>query len=242
MSVGVLAERSEHQPRLTRRLGGSGHVRSGVACGAARQSGSAVHHAVRKLCASPGLIAASGTRQSVYARHIRGIVFGGMDGILTTFALLAAAEGTSQTSSSLTLVIGFSTVLADALSMAAGEYLSSKAENELAGSQPDPSEPGPLEKGGAMFLAFTLFGSMPLIGYVISALASRSAGLAARSPSSFAISIVITACTLFGLGTLKSQFGAGIWWAAGLEVTGIGSVAASVAYFTAMLIDKVVGA
>lgn len=162
-----------------------------------------------------------------------------MDGILTTFALLAAAEGTTQTSTSLTLVIGISTVLADALSMAAGEYLSAKAENEL--EPPDPDEPGPLEKGGAMFLAFTMFGSMPLIGYVMSTVVSGSAGLAGSSPaSSFMLSIVITGGTLFALGAIKSQFGLGVWWRAGAEVAGIGGVAASVAYCTAQLVDKMI--
>ena len=50
-----------------------------------------------------------------------------MDGILTTFALLAAVAGSGGTSPALTLVIGISTVLADGLSMGAGEYLSAKA-------------------------------------------------------------------------------------------------------------------
>ena len=37
---------------------------------------------------------------------MRGIVFGGMDGILTTFALLAAVAGSGRTTPALTLVIG----------------------------------------------------------------------------------------------------------------------------------------
>jgi VIT1/CCC1 family predicted Fe2+/Mn2+ transporter len=171
------------------------------------------------------------------AKHIRGIVFGGMDGILTTFALLAAAAGSRHTSSSLTLVIGISTVVADALSMAAGEYLSAKAEAELDGPA-DDDEPSPIEKGGAMFVAFTLFGSMPLMAYIGSAIATSHTGIASDPQASFLLSIAITAATLFALGCLKTQFGVGIWWQAGMEVTGIGGAAASVAYFTAMVVDK----
>ena len=116
-----------------------------------RGRGLLLQGACRKLCTQPGLVAASGSaaQRSYAQRHVRGIVFGGMDGILTTFALLAAAEGAAQTSYSLTLVIGISTVLADALSMAAGEYLSAKAENEL--QPPDEGDPGPLEKGEHSF-------------------------------------------------------------------------------------------
>ena len=194
--------------------------------------------ATQKLCRQPGLVASTGQGGngfSTLAKHVRGVVFGGMDGILTTFALLAAVEGSTQTSTSLTLVIGISTVLADALSMAAGEYLSAKAEHELQGGY-DADEPGPLEKGAAMFIAFTLFGSLPLIGCVASTNLSRF-----DSSSSFSISVVITAGMLFALGAIKSQFGAGVWYLAGAEVAGIGGVAATVAYFTARVVGKLMG-
>jgi len=164
-----------------------------------------------------------------------------MDGILTTFALLAAAEGSQQSSSSLTLVIGLSTVLADALSMAAGEYLSAKAELELAGSETGIDEAPPLEKGFAMFVAFTLFGCMPLAAYIVSALIAHSTGVAADRTSSFLLSTFISAMSLFGLGAIKSRFGAGDWLQSGAEVMGIGGVAATVAYVTAGVIDKYFG-
>jgi len=140
--------------------------------------------------------------------------------------------GSGQTSSSLTLVIGTSTVLADALSMAAGEYLAAKAEIELMpGQKAPPDEPHPLEKGFAMLVAFTLFGSMPLLGFVLTALLSQG------SAYSFQLSIVITAITLFALGAVKTTFGFGVWWKSGLEVTGIGGAAACVAFFTAQVVD-----
>ena len=172
------------------------------------------------------------------SKHLRGLVFGGMDGTLTTFALLAAVEGSKQTSSAFLLVIGISTVLADALSMAAGEYLSAKAEMELHGAAAD--EPGPLEKGLAMFVAFTAFGSLPLIGCVASTALSRSA-LALSADAGFPISVAITAATLFALGAFKSHFGAGIWWQAGFEVAGIGGAAACVAFFTARVVERLLG-
>jgi len=242
-SLPLLLLASTNAERLTP-ASGVLRFRGGLTCKASSASGrsSSVRDACRSLCNKPGLIAASGGTQTLATRHIRGVVFGGMDGILTTFALLAAAEGSRHTPTTLTLVIGISTVLADALSMAAGEYLSAKAEAELEGAEPiSDDEAGPLEKAAAMFVAFTLFGSMPLIGYVISAMISSSTGIAGDPASSFLMSLAITLCALFGLGALKSQFGAGVWWRAGLEVTGIGGVAASVAYFTAQVVDKLVG-
>ena len=117
--------------------------------------GKSVRSAAQKLCTSPPLLAlkpAKAKQQVVpLQKHMRGIVFGGMDGILTTFALLAAVAGSGGTSPALTLVIGISTVLADGLSMGAGEYLSAKAEREVAGA--DDEETTPLEKGAAVSTA-----------------------------------------------------------------------------------------
>ena len=39
---------------------------------------------------------------------------------------------------------------------------------------------------------------------------------------------------------IKSTFGVGTWWKSGLEVSGIGGAAASVAYFTAQAIEQLV--
>ena len=132
----------------------------------------AVVVAAQKLCSSPPLLASSSpSARTPLARHMRGIVFGGLDGILTTFALLAAVAGSGGTSPALTLVIGISTVLADGLSMGAGEFISAKAEQELLTSG-DSVESTPLEKGVAMFVAFTVFGAMPLLGFLFTELLS----------------------------------------------------------------------
>ncbi|CAM9243039.1 unnamed protein product [Hapterophycus canaliculatus] len=57
------------------------------------------------------------------------MVFGGLDGILTSFAIVAGAAG-GRLPVAVVLVLGFSNIFADALSMGVGEYLSSKAHNE----------------------------------------------------------------------------------------------------------------
>lgn len=60
---------------------------------------------------------------------IKSIVFGGLDGILTSFAIVAGAAGAGLSVKAV-LAIGISNVLADALAMGVGEYLSSKSERE----------------------------------------------------------------------------------------------------------------
>lgn len=60
---------------------------------------------------------------------LKPIIFGGLDGILTSFAIVAGAAG-GELSSDVVLILGFSNIFADALSMGVGEFLSSKANNE----------------------------------------------------------------------------------------------------------------
>jgi len=60
---------------------------------------------------------------------LKPIIFGGLDGILTSFAIVAGAAG-GRLDPSVVLILGFSNIFADALSMGVGEFLSSKAENE----------------------------------------------------------------------------------------------------------------
>eukprot|EP00752_Nemacystus_decipiens_P008685 g7752.t1 len=56
-------------------------------------------------------------------------VFGALDGVLTSFAVVAGASGGGLGSQAV-LIVGVSTIVADGLSMGLGEYLSSKAMNE----------------------------------------------------------------------------------------------------------------
>nr|AGN32978.1 hypothetical protein [Trypanosoma rangeli] len=68
---------------------------------------------------------------SAVTDYIKSVVFGGLDGIMTTFAIVAAAVG-SNSSYTAILVFGFSNVIADGFSMGFGEYVSGEAERENA--------------------------------------------------------------------------------------------------------------
>ena len=56
--------------------------------------------------------------------YAKSIVYGGMDGIVTTFAVVAGAVGGNLGIKPI-LILGFSNLLADGFSMAVGDYLSS---------------------------------------------------------------------------------------------------------------------
>eukprot|EP00629_Pelagomonadales_sp_RCC1024_P003762 CAMPEP_0119262592 /NCGR_PEP_ID=MMETSP1329-20130426/2257_1 /TAXON_ID=114041 /ORGANISM="Genus nov. species nov., Strain RCC1024" /LENGTH=268 /DNA_ID=CAMNT_0007262245 /DNA_START=179 /DNA_END=982 /DNA_ORIENTATION=- len=72
-----------------------------------------------------------GEAHSTVGGHLKTVVFGGLDGILTSFAIVASCAG-SNLSAQTVLLLGACNILADALAMGVGEYLSSKSDTEYA--------------------------------------------------------------------------------------------------------------
>lgn len=72
-------------------------------------------------------------------KYIKSTIYGGLDGIITTFAVVAGVAG-AELSAGIVLILGFANLIADGLSMAIGDYLSSKAEKEYAGAEREREE------------------------------------------------------------------------------------------------------
>lgn len=68
---------------------------------------------------------AAGPRHS----YLRDWIYGGIDGAVTTFAIVTGVVG-AQLQPSVILVLGFANLFADGFSMAAGNYLGTRAERE----------------------------------------------------------------------------------------------------------------
>lgn len=62
-------------------------------------------------------------------QHLKSAVYGGLDGTITTFAVVAGVAGASL-SSGVVLILGFANLIGDGISMAIGDYLSTKSERE----------------------------------------------------------------------------------------------------------------
>ncbi len=62
-------------------------------------------------------------------QYLGEIVYGGLDGIITTFAVVSGVAG-AQLGTPVILILGFANLLADGFSMATGAYLSAKSEHE----------------------------------------------------------------------------------------------------------------
>ena len=64
-----------------------------------------------------------------FENYLPEIVYGSIDGIVTTFAVVAGAAGASL-STDIILILGLANLLADGLSMSIGSYLSKKSEKD----------------------------------------------------------------------------------------------------------------
>lgn len=69
-------------------------------------------------------------------QYIKSAVYGGLDGIITTFAVVAGVAG-AELSAGVVLILGFANLFADGISMAVGDFLSTRAENEYNRSEKD---------------------------------------------------------------------------------------------------------
>jgi len=62
-------------------------------------------------------------------QYIGDLVYGGLDGIITTFAIVSGVAG-ARLGANIILIMGLANLFADGFSMAVGAYLSSKSEQE----------------------------------------------------------------------------------------------------------------
>ena len=226
--------------------------------------------------------------RGTFADYFKEVIYGGIDGIVTTFAVVAGFAGAALSGSEATqltfavvLLFGLANLFADAASMGLGNFLSVRSEKdlylvhrneELSGIRNDPesekhqtmrilqekgfsvpdsevfattyrqneeywldfmmqhkkeeSDPrgeNEVFTGLATFISFMIFGSIPLLPFMLQE--TGDAGTA------FLYSSIGTFLALVALGVLKwrvigAKFGASIF-----EVVAVGGTAAVLAYF-----------
>lgn len=61
--------------------------------------------------------------------YVRDLIYGGIDGAVTTFAIVSGVSG-AELSPGIVLILGFANLIADGFSMAAGNFLATRAEHD----------------------------------------------------------------------------------------------------------------
>lgn len=224
--------------------------------------------------------------------YIKSFVFGGLDGIVSTFALVAGLGGARASLSTL-IAVGLAKVLADAFSMGFGEFTSATAElenallirsreewemenyeegevKEMAAlymekgvsktdaltmltimakykdlfvehmmvmehdmMPPDDSDRwAPLKQGFVCFIAFVIFGLVPLMGFlVVYAVDPAAANSDNDVGRVLGIAYALTVVTLFVMGVTKAKLtGSPKMIRSGVMMVLNGSIAGGVAY------------
>lgn len=224
--------------------------------------------------------------------YLKSIVYGGLDGILTAFAVVTSSAG-ADLKPQVVLILGISSLFAEAVSMGICDTISTmsytehvqhearreewefdnfaegeisemvdlyvnrglpreKAEivittmakyrdffisvmvlEELELKIPDPND-NAYKDGFVTFASFLLFGSSPIIGYVIVPLFMPSAD----ADLLLGIAFFTTSIALFGLGVFKSGFTAMPWWKSGMEFLFLGSIVALSSYYISAGMSK----
>jgi vacuolar iron transporter family protein len=141
------------------------------------------------------------------------IVYGGVDGLITTFAIIAGSVG-AELPHNIIIILGFASILADGFSMGISSFLAERMRE---------SKKHPYLVGLSTFISFVILGSMPMIPYTM------------KIDNAFTYAIMILIFILFLLGLLK---GKGIYY--GIETAVIGSVAVLIAYQSAKYIHTLV--
>jgi VIT1/CCC1 family predicted Fe2+/Mn2+ transporter len=219
------------------------------------------------------------------------IVYGGLDGIITTFAVVSGVAG-AELGTGVILILGLANLFADGFSMATGSYLSTKSEQEFyekerareswevdhypegervelielyrASGYKDQEaeqlvdiitrdkehwvdammvdelgllrdERNPLLNAMATLISFILFGSTPLLIYLLGLL------ITVQPAIRFPVSLTLSASALLGLGVAKVRVTHQHPLRSGIEMLLVGGLAAGVAYIVGALLKGIGG-
>jgi vacuolar iron transporter family protein len=170
--------------------------------------------------------------------NLREFVYGGMDGAVTTFAVVTGAAGAGL-SSRVILILGFANVLADGFSMAVGSYLSEKSDQQLQikqGSANSTNIETAKSASLATFISFILVGFIPLSVYTFDLIFSFEWS----SGDLLVWSVILTLLAFSGIGYLRGLVTKADKARTTMESLSLGVAAAVISYVVGNLLERVI--
>ncbi|MEK6854828.1 MAG: VIT1/CCC1 transporter family protein [Nanoarchaeota archaeon] len=176
-------------------------------------------------------------KRGVRREYLSEFVYGGIDGAVTTFAVVSGAMGASLTSTVI-LILGFANLFADGFSMAVSNYLSTSSQRELnlrhKHAHPH-EEKSPKRTAIATFISFLAIGIIPLISFVLSPVSQTI------NSNKFVLSFVLTGIALLIVGAVKGKVIGKHYLKSSFETLAIGGVAALIAFLVGYLLKGLAG-
>jgi len=171
------------------------------------------------------------TEEQSHTQYLPEFVYGSIDGLVTTFAVVTGALGASL-SPFVIIIVGSANVLADAFSMGSSGYLASVSEEKMTGVAHSRS---PLSRAFVTFFSFVIVGVTPLVPFLIQAFFPALTFNAAL----YSISMTMIAFGVVGFisGTISGESR----FVASLRTIVLGGLAALIAYGTGVGLNALFG-
>jgi vacuolar iron transporter family protein len=166
----------------------------------------------------------------VIREYLPQFVYGGIDGIVTTFAVVAGAAG-ANLSGRIVIILGFANLIADGFSMSVGSYLSKETELDL---HNDDNKNVPIKTALATFAAFNIVGLVPLLFFIMPISQFLS------SNQKYFYSALVTFLSFIIIGFLKSKISHKKLTRGIIETTLLGTIAALLAFCAGTLLENIV--
>ena len=164
-------------------------------------------------------------------KYLPEFVYGGMDGAITTFAVVSGVIGASL-SSIIVLILGFANLFADGFSMSISNYLSIKSKNELIKN----SGKHPAKSALATFFSFLLIGFIPMLSFVVAFITKNPAII----KNQFRYSIILTGLAFLTVGWFRGEVTQKHKFKSAIETLVIGAIAALLAFAVGRFISVLV--
>ncbi|MEK9175409.1 MAG: VIT1/CCC1 transporter family protein [Patescibacteria group bacterium] len=151
-------------------------------------------------------------KKHISAIYLRTFVFGVEDSLVSTVGLLSGVA-TAEISSKTIFIMGIVLIFVEAVSMAAGSFLSEYSAEEYE-SQGEVSPRNSLLSGIIMFVSYFISGFIPLFPYMVMNISVA-----------FWISICLSLISLFLLGVLRAKISNLRPLHYGIQMSAIGGIA-----------------
>lgn len=169
-------------------------------------------------------------------KYLPEFVYGGIDGTITTFAIVSGVMGAAL-SSSIILILGFANLVADGFSMAVSNYMSTRSRNDLIKKVKGLERKNPLKTSFATFVSFFVIGFIPLFSFVLAAVTQNPS----IEINQFIYSIFFTALALGIVGWFKGKITEKNKAFSSIQTIIIGGIAAGLAFLIGFFIKNLIG-
>ena len=170
-------------------------------------------------------------RDKIERKYLPEFVYGGIDGSVTTFAVVSGVVG-AMLSSSIVLILGFANLFADGFSMAISNYLSTKSRKEMDVRNKQNAK----KTAAATFIAFLLIGFIPLLSFVVAAITKNPVLI----ENQFLYSGILTGVAFIVVGWFKGKITGKSRVKSSFETLVIGGVASLLAFAVGKFISSLI--